>query len=178
MGAFDLFCNKELNFASVSPEDELVYGAEGPDFRSPDAWLDFMHEHGIRRVVCLLDRSDLGYYSYDLLETYAAEFDVVTHAPIEDFGLPGRDELDDALIALKVAESAGEKIVVHCIAGMGRTGIVLAAWLRVRSGLSVEDALDMTVDHADDCGAIRRPLDAGEEDVITLLSSLEPPEEW
>mmetsp|Transcript_141289 Transcript_141289/g.393777 ORF Transcript_141289/g.393777 Transcript_141289/m.393777 type:complete len:130 (-) Transcript_141289:154-543(-) len=46
-----------------------------------------------------------------------------------------------AMAALRSAEAAGEKVVVHCCAGQHRTGMVLAAWLVERYGLSAEDAV-------------------------------------
>ena len=174
MGSFDMYDKATMNFAAASPLDETVHGAEGPDFEDPEEWIEFMVEQEIRRVVCLLDDDDLGLFEYSLLDTLEAYFDVVTHAPIEDFGLPGRETLETALEALIEAEKAKEKIVVHCIAGMGRTGIVLAAWLLVRHGLPLDEAIELTEDHADDVSATRRPFDAGEQDVRALLESLTP----
>ena len=34
----------------------------------------------------------------------------------------------------------GEVVAVHCLAGLGRTGLVLAAWL-IQQGLTAEEAL-------------------------------------
>ena len=44
------------------------------------------------------------------------------------------------LARMSVALRRGEVLAVHCLAGLGRTGTVLAAWL-VREGLTAGEAL-------------------------------------
>ena len=44
------------------------------------------------------------------------------------------------LARMSVMLRRGEVLAVHCLAGLGRTGTVLAAWL-IREGLSAEEAL-------------------------------------
>ena len=44
------------------------------------------------------------------------------------------------LARMSAAMRRGEVLAVHCLAGLGRTGTVLAAWL-VREGLTAEEAL-------------------------------------
>lgn len=50
--------------------------------------------------------------------------------------------------ALKAAKAAGQKVVVHCWGGGGRTGLVLAAWLVQDRGLTAEDAADAVTSYA------------------------------
>ena len=165
-----------FNLATASPFDSIVYGAERPvyrrnaDIRREDIqpWIRFMSAHGIRRVLCLLDESQLAYYSSALLEVYSESFDEVTWAPIEDYCLPSPKVLDSALQALSRAESSGQPIVVHCSAGMGRTGLVLAAWLVGRHGLEADEAISLVESHGRHFGAYRNPAEAGSGGEVLL----------
>ena len=52
-----------------------------------------------------------------------------------------QQEVGQMLLArMSAALRRGEVLAVHCLAGLGRTGTVLAAWL-VREGLTAEEAL-------------------------------------
>jgi atypical dual specificity phosphatase len=58
--------------------------------------------------------------------------------PVEDFSAPSVDDLmriTDLLLKLE-----GRKVLIHCYAGCGRTGTVLAAYM-IRKGMSAEEAI-------------------------------------
>jgi atypical dual specificity phosphatase len=62
------------------------------------------------------------------------------HLPVDDFHAPTTAQMLDALAFLDDARSVGTPVAVHCLAGQGRTGTVLAAFL-VRGGLTAEQAI-------------------------------------
>lgn len=62
------------------------------------------------------------------------------HLPVPDFHPPSTEQTLAALAFLDRARSAGMPAAVHCLAGQGRTGSVLAAWL-IRDGLGAADAI-------------------------------------
>jgi atypical dual specificity phosphatase len=51
------------------------------------------------------------------------------HVPVEDFHAPTVDQLDRCVSAIRRARDQGLGVAVHCAAGLGRTGTVLAAYL-------------------------------------------------
>jgi len=62
------------------------------------------------------------------------------HLPIYDREPPTVAQLHMLLARMSVLLRRGEVLAVHCLAGLGRTGTILAAWL-VREGLTDEEAL-------------------------------------
>ena len=62
------------------------------------------------------------------------------HLPVDDFQAPTTTQMLDALAFLDAARADGTAVAVHCLAGQGRTGTVLAAYL-IRGGLSSEEAI-------------------------------------
>lgn len=122
-------------FAPAAPDETLVYGACSPGWHSvashDDAladWIAFMNGRGVERVCCLL----AGCGSGGTLDSYDRAFgaDAVLHAPSPDHRLVDETLLADAVVPfLDDAVAAGERVVVHSLAGIGRTGQVLAVWL-------------------------------------------------
>ena len=158
------------NFSPASTRDDIVYGADRPGYDAEQVsdWIDFMLARGVRRVVCLLSNERLTKYD-DLLAAYRRRFSAVTHAPIDDGGIPSDDILERALTAIAEAERAGERIVLHCAAGMGRTGLLASAWLCRRYGLTADAAIAEVCESAWRVGANRDPLEAGPDARAVLV---------
>jgi atypical dual specificity phosphatase len=60
--------------------------------------------------------------------------------PVPDMESPSDRQLDHILATIRKANESGMGVAVHCAAGLGRTGTVLAAYF-VGAGLSARDAL-------------------------------------
>ena len=65
---------------------------------------------------------------------------MVYHVPIEDMEAPSQDQLERCVTAIERAHARDMGVAVHCAAGLGRTGTVLAAWF-VAQGLSASNAI-------------------------------------
>lgn len=62
------------------------------------------------------------------------------HIPIVDFAPPTQTDLQNVVDAIRKAKDSGMGVAVHCGAGMGRTGTVLAGWF-VAQGMSSTEAI-------------------------------------
>jgi atypical dual specificity phosphatase len=62
------------------------------------------------------------------------------HVALEDFGTPRLEDLDRCVAFLDACLAEGRAVVVHCFAGRGRTGTVLAAWYTAK-GMGADDAV-------------------------------------
>lgn len=70
-----------------------------------------------------------------------AKYGVITlHLPIRDFTPPTQEQIDRFVLFVDERIAEGRRVAVHCHAGMGRTGTMLAAYL-VHAGATAEEAM-------------------------------------
>ncbi len=65
---------------------------------------------------------------------------LVFHEPLEDMEAPSQDALDRVVSALQRATQQKMPAAIHCEAGQGRTGVVLAAFF-VAKGFTAQNAM-------------------------------------
>lgn len=115
---------------------ELPFNLQGNIFRSPmpfgsrDPSGENFHEFkqkNIKVIVLLAEDKECEQKAgRNLRKFYKQEGFQVIHFPIPDFGIPLKEDLEH--FALKTIECAkkGHNIVIHCSAGIGRTGLFAA----------------------------------------------------
>ena len=132
---------------------EIPLGLPGRIYRSPmpfspydrlgQVWALYW-QHGVKLVVVLTERQEyLVHARRDLPRFYVAEGLDAIHFPIRDFHQPEDTEAMEILIAdLFRRLHRQERIAVHCMAGLGRTGTLLACMAKRHLALDGQGAID------------------------------------
>jgi protein-tyrosine phosphatase len=124
--------------------------APGQIYRSGEMekgpFLRVLDKHQIKTILTLLNREP-GDPDQEFEEEVVAEKGI----KLIRIGMPGNgiarfDDLDEAAAIL--ADSSTHPLLVHCSAGVNRTGAVVAAWRMKYCGWTLEDAIE----EADRCG--------------------------
>jgi len=142
--------NYAHRFAPAAPDETFVYGACAPGWHSAashedalEDWIAFVQDRGIQRVCCLMagiDRPDEGNLAH---YRDAFGYENVRHVPVADGHLADADVLQTEILPfLDESIERDQRVVVHGLAGIGRTGHVLAAWLVHARGYRPPAAID------------------------------------
>jgi atypical dual specificity phosphatase len=97
--------------------------------------LDLLKSVGITALISLTERD----FPQDALARHSL---TNLHMPIEDRKAPTPAEMDALVMRMRQMLDNGEVLAVHCLAGLGRTGTILAAYLVKEKGLSAQSALN------------------------------------
>ncbi len=62
------------------------------------------------------------------------------HVPVADMDVPTPAQIDQVLATIDKAKTAGMGVALHCLAGRGRTGTLLAAYF-VHQGMTAREAI-------------------------------------
>jgi protein-tyrosine phosphatase len=140
----------------ILPDDLLTllpYGLAGAIYRSPLPFsplfdrqgllLDAFIKHGVDVVVMLTPKSEVkNLTGLDLFTRYQQlGFDVI-YAPVQDFSIPQKGAFQEPVKRILRAAKSGLTSVIHCHAGLGRTGMFAACLAKVVFDLDGAEASD------------------------------------
>jgi protein-tyrosine phosphatase len=102
--------------------------------------LALKQEH-VTHVVTLVPKDELEHYGVpDLMEAMEKEGLVTYHLGIKDYGVCSVAQMKQLVQWLKEKNSRENRVVIHCVGGLGRSGLAAAAYL-VANGMSAKEAI-------------------------------------
>jgi len=131
-GADDDDAYSIYGFSWVRPE---LAGLPKPGGISGDLSKDlaFLADEGVDLVISLTTTA----ISEESIREHGME---ARHIPVPDGTAPTPEQIDTFVALVDEARAKDENVAVHCLAGKGRTGTMLAAWL-IYGGQSAEEAI-------------------------------------
>ena len=110
--------------------------------RNLDDDLETLRHEGVNAVLCCVPAEELASYGVEnLLTKYAGAGLDVYHLPVMDQRVCSKQEMAAATDWIRGELESGRHIMLHCVGGLGRSGMVAACWLRA-CGLTPQEAID------------------------------------
>ena len=112
----------DQNFVAISALPEKKY------LKSD---LKFISESNISTVITLVEKSELESYGLaDFFDELGENKLHYFHFPIQDYGVPTKSQMDSIFKEIVSILGRNENILIHCKGGLGRSGTVMASFMK------------------------------------------------
>lgn len=146
-----------IDYSIIPIDGKKLYLSEKPanDEEIP-YFIDFYNKNAIETIIVLIPHEDLAFfYNTDLLKSYRDNGLHVIHFPISDYSIPDQMASFHSLILDALSRLKDGNLLIHCSAGIGRTGLV-ASGILISRGLTAKDAISRVRDYRP--GAVENDL--------------------
>jgi atypical dual specificity phosphatase len=128
--------DRPTNFGWVL--DGKLAGSGLPMTYSQFFWLI---KHGIKTIITVREVPLPSNWFTDSIKNIDSDNINYLHLSVEDFGAPSIEEIDSTVDYIQRQIDNRKPVMVHCAAGKGRTGTLLAAYLLKNENLTAEQAI-------------------------------------
>jgi atypical dual specificity phosphatase len=98
-------------------------------------------KHGIKTIITVREVPLPSNWFTDSIKNIDSDNINYLHLSVEDFGAPSIEEIDSTVDYIQRQIDNRKPVMVHCAAGKGRTGTILAAYLLKNENLTAEQAI-------------------------------------
>lgn len=154
---YDVIYHKPMNFSFV---DNYVCGSARIMSKKDIVWLK---SKGVKAILALTETAAPSSW----IEGSGIEY---KHVPVKNHAAPSMEQLEDCVNFVEQNVQKGNKTVVHCAAGKGRTGTVIAAYLCAHNNITAEMAIEQV--RAKRGGSVEKGPKSGQENAVIEFRQL------